>query len=78
LGRVVALQEEINAANDEAKAAAMVDIPGKVANALTSLAIDLEHSDSPPTSSQRELLIYEKERFDQAENEWKGLGTDFD
>ena len=78
MGRAVALQEEINAAHDEAKAAAMVDIPGKVANALTALAIDLEHSDLPPTLSQRELLIYEKERFDQAENEWKGLGTDFD
>ena len=78
LSRAVTLQEQINAANDEAKAAAMVDIPGEVANALTALAIDLEHSDSPPTSSQRELLIYQKKRFDQAENEWKGIATNFD
>lgn len=42
------------------------------------VAIDLEHSDLPPTSSQRELFEYEKQRFDQAENEWKGLLTDQD
>jgi photosystem II stability/assembly factor-like uncharacterized protein len=73
LERAVALEEEINAANEEARAAAMADLPKKVAEALTSLAIDLEHSDAPPTSSQRELLEYETRRFDQAENEWRGL-----
>ncbi len=75
LGRAVTLQEEINAGNAEAKASPMVDTPRKVAEALTALAIDLEHTDSPPTSSQRELLVYEKRRFDKAENEWKGLRT---
>ena len=40
------------------------------------LAIDLEHTDSPPTSSQRELLDHETRRFDQAENEWKGLRSE--
>ena len=75
LSRVVALQDEIDAGNEEAKAAPMADIPRKVADALTELAIDLEHADSPPTSSQHELFDYEKQRFDQAENEWSGLGT---
>jgi len=69
----VALQEEIDASNDEAKTTAMVDIPRKAADALTELAIDLEHADSPPTSSQRNLFEYEKQRFERAENEWKGL-----
>jgi hypothetical protein len=73
LGRVVALDEEINAANEEARSASLADLPKKVAEALTALAIDLEHSDAPPTSSQRELLEYETRRFDQAENEWRGL-----
>ena len=48
----------------------------KVADALTSLAIDLEHVDSPPTSSQRELLEYEKLRFERAENEWRDMRSD--
>lgn len=77
LARAVALHEEINAGNEEARAAAMADTPRKVADALTSLAIDLEHVDSPPTSSQRELLEYEKLRFEQAENEWRGVRSDF-
>jgi photosystem II stability/assembly factor-like uncharacterized protein len=76
LARAVALQEEITAGNEESRAAPMADTPRKVADALTELAIDLEHSDLPPTSSQRELLEYEKQRFDQAENEWQGLLTD--
>jgi photosystem II stability/assembly factor-like uncharacterized protein len=75
LERVVALQDEIDDANAEAKATPMVDTPSKVAESLTALAIDLEHTDSPPTSSQRDLLEYETARFDQAENEWKGLGV---
>jgi hypothetical protein len=41
--------------------------PRKVAEALTALAIDLEHTDLPPTTSQRELLAYEKARLDTAE-----------
>ena len=73
LGRAVELHKEISAANEEARATPIAGTPGKVAEALTSLAIDLEHTDSPPTSSQRELLAYHKQRFDQAENEWKGL-----
>ena len=77
LARAVALHEEINAGNEEARAAAMADTPRKVTDALTSLAIDLEHVDSPPTSSQRELLEYEKLRFEQAENEWRGVRSDF-
>jgi photosystem II stability/assembly factor-like uncharacterized protein len=76
LARAVSLQGEINAGNEEAKAWAMAEIPGTVANALTSLAIDLEHSDSPPTDSQRELLEYEARRFDKADNEWKGINPD--
>ncbi len=76
LARAVALQQEITAGNEESKAAPMADMPRKVADALTEMAIDLEHSDLPPTSSQRELLEYEKQRFDQAENEWKGLLTE--
>ena len=75
LERVVALQDEIDDANAEAKATPMIDTPSKVAETLTALAIDLEHTDSPPTSSQRDLLEYETARFDQAENEWKGLGV---
>ena len=76
LARAIALHEEINAGNKEARAAAMADMPRKVTDALTSLAIDLEHVDSPPTSSQRELLEYEKLRFEQAENEWRGVRSD--
>jgi len=77
LARAIALHEEINAGNKEARAAAMADMPRKVTDALTSLAIDLEHVDAPPTSSQRELLEYEKRRFEQAENEWRGVRSDF-
>ena len=73
MGRAVALQEEINMGNDEAKNTPAAKVPGVVANALTSLAIDLEHSDARPTDSQRELLVYQKQRFDQAENQWKGI-----
>jgi photosystem II stability/assembly factor-like uncharacterized protein len=73
LGRAVSLQQKINAGNEETKAWAMAQIPGTVANALTSMAIDLEHSDSPPTDSQRELLEYEQRRFEKTENEWKGI-----
>jgi len=75
LERVVALQDEIDSANAEAKATPMVDTPSKVAESLTALAIDLEHTDLPPTSSQQDLLEYETARFDQADNEWKGLGV---
>jgi len=73
LGRAVALQREIDAGNTEARTASMVSVPGEVATALTSLAIDLEHSDLPPTSSQRELLAFEVGQFNRAEKEWKGL-----
>jgi len=76
LGRAVALHEEISETNEEARATPVAGIPRKVAQTLTSLAIDLEHTDSPPTSSQRALLDYETRRFDQAENEWKGLRPD--
>jgi photosystem II stability/assembly factor-like uncharacterized protein len=73
LSQAVALDEEINAANEEAGAAAMAETPEKVAEALTALAIDLEHSDAPPTVSQQDLLEYYRARLDQAENEWRGL-----
>jgi len=75
LARAVTLHEEIDKGNEEAKASAVADTPRKVAEALTALAIDLEHTDLPPTSPQRELLEYEKTRFENAENEWKGLVT---
>ena len=73
LARAVTLHEEIEAGNEEARASSVADTPRKVAAALTALAIDLEHTDLPPTSSQRELLGYEALRFEQAENEWKGI-----
>lgn len=73
LARAVTLHEEIEAGNEEAKASSVADIPRKVAAALTALAIDLEHTDLPPTTSQRELLDYEALRFEQADNEWKGI-----
>ena len=76
LRRAVALHEEISDTNEEARATPVAGVPRKVARALTALAIDLEHTDSPPTSSQRELLDYETRRFDQAENEWKGLRSE--
>ena len=77
LTRVVALQEEIEAGNKEARSSAVADIPQKVADALTELAIDLEHADMPPTRSQRALFDYEGKRFERAENEWKGLRVNF-
>jgi hypothetical protein len=77
LTRAVSLHEEIEAGNEEARASSIADTPRKVADALTELAIDLEHTDLPPTSSQRELLDYEESRFDNAENEWKGLRVNF-
>ena len=77
LTRAVTLHEEIEAGNEEARASSIAETPRKVADALTELAIDLEHTDMPPTSSQRELLNYEKSRFDNAENEWKGLRVNF-
>ena len=76
LRRAVTLHEEISDTNEEARATPVAGIPRKVARALTALAIDLEHTDSPPTSSQRELLDHETRRFDQAENEWKGLRSE--
>lgn len=75
LTRVVALHDEITAGNEEARSSPVADIPGKVAGALTELAIDLEHADLQPTSPQRQLLEYEKTRFEEAENVWKGLLT---
>ena len=77
LTRVVSLHEEIETGNEEARAASVASVPRKVADALTELAIDLEHSDMPPTSSQRALFNYESERFEQAENDWKGLRVHF-
>jgi len=76
LERAVTLHDEIEASNEEAKASPMAETPSKVAAALTALAIDLEHSDAPPTASQRELLDYHGKRFDRAENQWKGLRMD--
>ncbi len=73
LARAIALHEEIEAANEEARSASMASTPRNVARALTSLAIDLEHADAPPTSSQRELLDYETIRLEQAGNDWRGL-----
>ncbi len=73
LARTVKLFEEIEAANETARASSAETATGKVAEALTALAIDLEHADAPPTSPQRELLEYEKQRLEQVENEWKGL-----
>ena len=77
LTSAVTLHEEIEAGNEEARASSIADTPRKVADALTEFAINLEHTDLPPTSSQRELLDYEKSRFDNAENEWKGLRVNF-
>ena len=62
LGRAVAMADAVNADDEKADAT-----PRKVAEALTALAIDLEHTDLPPTTSQRELLAYEKARLDSAE-----------
>jgi len=76
LARAVSLHDEIAAAEVEASSATMAEIPDKVAGALTELAIDLEHADLPPTASQRELLEFETRRFEQAENEWKGLAVE--
>ena len=77
LTRVVELQGEIEAGNEESRSSAVAGIPQKVADALTELAIDLEHSDLAPTTSQRALFDYESNRFDRAENEWKGLRVNF-
>ena len=77
LTRVVELQEEIEAGNEESRSSAVAEIPQKVADALTELAIDLEHADLAPTTSQRALFDYEGNRFDRAENEWKGLRVNF-
>ena len=63
LARAVTLHEEIEAGNEEARASPVAAMPRKVAEALTALAIDLEHTDLPPTSSQRELLEYETATF---------------
>jgi hypothetical protein len=56
------MADAVNADDEKADAT-----PRKVAEALTALAIDLEHTDLPPTTSQRELLAYEKARLDSAE-----------
>lgn len=73
LERAVLLDEEISSSNEEARSAAMAEMPGKVAGVLTSLAIDLEHTDASPTAPQRELLALETKRLKAAENEWRGL-----
>lgn len=73
LEQAVALDEEINAANEEARRAAMAGLPRKVAEALTELTIDMEHTDAPPTTSQREILRYETQRLEASENEWRGI-----
>ena len=73
LARTVSLYEAIEAANETAETSSAEKAAGKVAEALTALAIDLEHADAPPTSSQRQLLEFQLRRLEQAENEWKGL-----
>jgi hypothetical protein len=77
LARTVRLYEEIEAANETANKTAGTSAAAKatetVARSLTDLAIDLEHADSAPTSSQRDLLEFLQQRFEAAENEWKGL-----
>jgi len=73
LGQAVSLHDEIAASNEEAKTATMAQTPKKVAEALTQLAIDLEHSDAPPTSSQLGLFENYRSQLNQAGNEWVGL-----
>jgi len=73
LARTVSLYEEIETAKEDDRASSAEAATGKVAEALTALAIDLEHADAPPTLSQRELLEFQQQRLDQAVNEWKGL-----
>ena len=62
LGRAVAMADAVEADDEKIDAT-----PRKVAEALTALAIDLEHTDLPPTLSQRKLLAYEKARLDTAD-----------
>jgi len=64
LGRAVALASGIDAGDAQANATTSGDTAREVAEALTALAIDLEHTDLPPTASQRELLAYEKASLD--------------
>lgn len=73
LARTVSLYEEIEAANENDVLSSAETATGRVAEALTALAIDLEHADAPPTLSQRELLEFQQQRLDQAVNEWKGI-----
>jgi photosystem II stability/assembly factor-like uncharacterized protein len=68
LSNAVAMVGDDDAIDDTANAEPTIANARKVAEALTALAIDLEHTDSAPTASQRQLLTYEKARLGQAAN----------
>ena len=69
LHRAVAIAGDIDADDDAANADPGVGIARQVAEALTSLAIDLEHADAAPTLSQRQLLDQESARLAEVVNE---------
>jgi hypothetical protein len=46
-----------------------------VAAALMDLAIDLENSDLPPTTGQRQVLEYQAARLDEVETAWRSDAT---
>jgi hypothetical protein len=75
------LQQTLALETETRRAAADIDTSGlrdtlrSVAKDLTALAIDLEHTDAPPTAPQRDLLEHELVRLGQAEQDWSALSA---
>ena len=65
LARAVAIVDAMDAGEDVANTDPGVDEAREVAEALTALAIDLEHADAAPTTSQRDVLDYERARLNE-------------
>jgi photosystem II stability/assembly factor-like uncharacterized protein len=64
LSHVVAQQEALEAVEGQSGGQPSGYVPKSVAGALTALAIDLEHSDRPPTQGQRDLLAYQRRQLE--------------
>jgi hypothetical protein len=68
LERAVVLAGPATAAVGEAGEASKPGTPAAVASVLTALAIDLEHTDAPPTAPQRELLAFQNALLNRLES----------
>jgi len=75
LRQTLALDAATRRAAAEVEPSVLGDTLRSVAKDLTALAIDLEHTDAPPTTPQHELLEHELVRLGQAEQAWSALSS---